>query len=212
MEYDFLTWLGHASFMINANGLNIFIDPYRIGGISEKADIIFITHAHRDHFSEEDIAKIAKEGTKFVGPKEVIDRLGEGIVVKPGSKGEVLGIRYEAVAAYNTDPEKLEFHKKESAWVGFVVEANGKRIYHPGDTDRIDEMKKVHADLALLPCGGKYTMDIDEAILASRMIDAKSFAPMHYKSLLGEEKAKELEKKFLENVKNGIILKERREA
>ncbi|HVA82669.1 MAG TPA: MBL fold metallo-hydrolase [Candidatus Aquilonibacter sp.] len=210
MEYDFLTWLGHASFLIKSKGLNIFIDPYKIGEMREKADLIFITHPHRDHFSEEDIAKIAKADTQFVGPKEVIEKLGQvkGTVVAPGDRGKILGIHYEAVAAYNIAPEKLEFHKRESGWVGFVIEVEGKRIYHPGDTDLIEDMKNIKVDLALIPCGGKYTMNIEEAIRATRLIDAKNFAPMHYKALLGDEKSRKLEEKFVESVNSAIILKE----
>lgn len=210
MEYDFLTWLGHASFLIKTKGLSIFIDPYNIGNFGEKADLIFITHAHRDHFEEETISRIANGNTSFVAPADVIKKIGSkrGVAVKPGEKGEILGIKYETIAAYNVDPEKLGFHKKESNWVGFILEIEGKRIYHPGDTDLIEEMKTVHADLALIPCGGKFAMDIDEAIEATKIIDAKNFAPIHYRNLVGEEGAKKLKKKFVESVRGAILLKE----
>src|SRR5690349_1513688 len=96
MEYDFLTWLGHASFLIKSGKLSIFVDPFRIGEIEEKADIIFITHPHRDHFSEEDIQRISKADTYFVGPQEALEKISSNNlrVVRPGDRGEVLGIAY----------------------------------------------------------------------------------------------------------------------
>lgn len=210
MEYDFVTWLGHAGFMIKSGGLNIFIDPFKPHDLSEKADIIFITHPHFDHLDLEGIAKITKKETHFVAPKEAAEKIGtENVtVVRPWDKGNVKGIDFEAVPAYNTDPEKLGFHKKASGWVGYIINAQGKRIYHPGDTDFIEEMKKIDVDLALIPCGGTYAMDIDEAIRATKVIRAKNFAPMHYRALLGKEGSEKVEKKFLENVKGAILLKE----
>jgi len=210
MEYDFVTWLGHAGFMIKTGGLNIFIDPFRLHDFSAKADIVFITHPHFDHLNLDGIGKITKKGTHFVAPKEAAEKIGTKniTVVQPGYKGKVDGIDFEAVPAYNTDPEKIGFHKKASGWVGYIIKANGKRIYHPGDTDLIEEMRMVDVDLALIPCGGKYVMDIDEAIRATKIIKAKNFAPMHYRALLGKEGSEKAEKKFLENVKGAILLKE----
>ncbi|MDE1827849.1 MAG: MBL fold metallo-hydrolase [Candidatus Micrarchaeota archaeon] len=210
MDYDFVTWLGHAGFMIRANGLNIFVDPFRLHSFSEKADLIFITHPHMDHLSIEEIGRITKPTTHFVAPAEVADKIPSKniTVVKPTDKGTVMGIGFEAVPAYNIDKEKLGFHKKSSRWVGYIINAGGKRIYHPGDTDLIEEMRKVEVDLALIPCGGKYVMDIDEAIEATKVIKAKNFAPMHYRALLGKEGSEKAEKKFLENVRGAILLKE----
>lgn len=210
MEYDFIIWLGHAGFMIKAGGLNVFIDPFRLHDNSVKADIIFITHPHFDHMNPEGMAHITKPTTHFVAPSEVAKGINSKnvTVVAPGDKGSVMGIEFEATAAYNVDPEKLGFHKKSSGWVGYIITVHGKRIYHAGDTDFIEEMHKIDVDLALIPCGGKYVMDIDEAIKATRAIKAKAFAPMHYRALLGKEGSEKAEKKFLENVKGAIILKE----
>ncbi len=210
MEYDFITWLGHASFLIKANELNIFVDPFKITDAKVKADIIFITHPHMDHLHEESIKEIEKEDTHFVMPHEAAQKLKRKNVtlIGAGDRGKILGIDFEAVPAYNNNPDRLKFHPKESGWLGYIITANGKRIYHPGDTDLIDEMKGIDVDLALLPCGGGYAMDIDDAIRATKVIKAKHFAIMHYKMVLGKEKSEAVEKKFEASVKNAIVFKE----
>ncbi|MDE1855849.1 MAG: MBL fold metallo-hydrolase [Candidatus Micrarchaeota archaeon] len=206
MEYGFVRWLGHASFLIRTGDLNVFIDPFKLPDVVEKADMIFITHPHFDHMHEESIAKIETPKTHFVMPHEAATKLRRKnvTVVSPGDSGEVLGIKFEAVPAYNNKPEKMRFHQKTNGWVGYIITANGKRIYHPGDTDLIDEMGDIDVDLALLPCGGTYVMDIDDAIRATKVIRAEHFAMMHYKTVLGKEKSEEAEKKFKENVKNAV--------
>ena len=189
MGYDFVKWLGHASFLLKDKELNIYIDPFKLSGASERADIIFITHPHFDHFNEPELEKIVDEKTHFIAPAEVAAKLvGKNVTIATaGKKGEVMGIEFEAIPAYNIEPERLDFHPKSSGWVGYIIKVNGKRIYHPGDTDAIEEMRKIEVDLAFLPCGGKYVMDIEQAIKASKMIHAKHFAPMHYRALLGKD-------------------------
>lgn len=209
MEYDFLKWLGHASFFVKAGKLNVYVDPFRLDNFDEKADVVFITHPHMDHLSEKDLERICSEKTCFVAPYGTQIKFSKKVqFVSPGENGEVLGIKFTAIAAYNTNPSRINFHNKSNGWVGYVIETLGKKIYYPGDTDMIEEMRNVDVDLALIPCGGKYVMDIDEAIEATKLIKAKNFSPIHYKALLGKENSDRLEKKFLEKVKNAIILEE----
>lgn len=214
MEYDFLKWLGHASFVVESGGKRIFVDPFRLPKNAGYADIIFITHPHFDHLSEADITGIADGQTHFVAPEDAAKKLDYKNItlVGPGDKGAVLGIDFEAVSAYNVKPERQNFHPKSSGWVGYIITVEGKRIYHPGDTDLIDEMKGIDVDLALIPCGGKYVMDIDDAIRATGIIKAGHYAPIHYKAIVGKDGAAAIEKKFRESVRNSIILKEEGEA
>jgi L-ascorbate metabolism protein UlaG (beta-lactamase superfamily) len=212
MTYDFLKWTGQAGFHFEEKGVTVWIDPFQIPEGSKHADLIFITHSHQDHLSPADLQKITDQKTSFVAPDETAAKL-QGYrnitKVKPGEKGKnVLGISFETIAAYNVHPKKLQFHPKSNNWVGYVIETNGKRIYHAGDTDMVNEMEKVDADLALLPCGGTYTMDIDEMIEGTKKIRAKNFAPIHYRALVGKEGSDKLEKKFKEKVPNGIILQQ----
>ncbi len=174
-------WLGHASFRISG-GKMIYIDPYKIEG-GEKADIICITHDHFDHCSQEDIDKISKEGTSFVAPPSAAKKLrGDAVVIRRGESARVQGIDIEAVPAYNIGKE---FHPKESDNVGFVLTVEGARIYHAGDTDVIPEMKEIKADIALLPCGGTYTMTAGEAARAADTIRPGIAVPMHWGTVVG---------------------------
>ena len=202
-----MKWFGHASFMLTSGKVKIFVDPFRIESAADRADVIFITHPHFDHMSEDDIEKVASENTTFVAPLEAAQKLSykKIIAVMPGDRKSVLGIDFEVIRSYNIGKE---FHKKSSNWVGYIIIANGKRIYFPGDTDLTEEMKDLDVDLALLPCGGKFTMNIDDAIKASKVIRAKHFAPIHYKALLGVDGSRKLEERFRREVKNSIILEE----
>jgi L-ascorbate metabolism protein UlaG (beta-lactamase superfamily) len=176
-------WLGHDSFRIDA-GLVIYVDPYEIEpGV--KADLILITHAHMDHCSPDDIAKIQKDDTIIVTEKESAAKLGGDVrVVKPGDEISVGGIKIEVVPAYNTNKN---FHPKANGWLGFILEIEGIRIYHAGDTDFIPEMENFTVDIALLPVSGTYVMTADEAVEAALAIDPKLAVPMHFGSIVGAQ-------------------------
>lgn len=202
-------WLGHAGFYIKIRDKTIFIDPYRIPKVKKRADILLITHPHPDHYSKEDIAKVVKKGTIIVCPPgcDGIEKFGMVELVAPGEVREIDGIRIEAVRAYNTQKERLKFHPQENDWVGYVIDTGEGRIYHAGDTDNIPEMAKLKKiDVALIPVGGTYTMDINQGIAAAKRIDSRFIVPMHYKMLV-EDKGK-FEEKFRKSVKNALFLEE----
>jgi L-ascorbate metabolism protein UlaG (beta-lactamase superfamily) len=143
--------LNHASVLLKGSKV-IYIDPYKINE-KEKADIVLITHQHYDHCSPMDIQKIITPSTIIVTVADNQSKLS-GLkfkhlkLVRPGEKFVIDGVKIETVAAYNTNKP---FHPKENEWVGFIVEMDGQRIYHAGDTDLIPEMKNVKCDVALLP-------------------------------------------------------------
>jgi len=194
-----LNWLGHASFFIDSD-LKIYFDPYDLKSGLPEADIILITHSHYDHFSIEDIEKIAKNDTVILTPDKKNISTGTIIEVKPNETREIKGIKIETVPAYNIGKS---FHPKENNWVGYIVEIEGKRIYHAGDTDFIPEMKEITCDIALLPVGGTYTMDWKEAVEAGRTINTKIVIPMHWGKIVGE-KSDAL--KVKENLKKEVII------
>ncbi len=182
-----LKWTGQAGFLIEA-GSRIYIDPFKLkpGIGAEKADIILITHPHYDHCSIEDLQRIVKDGTIIVCPAECqskLTRLKEKIdmrLIEPGQEQEINRIKVKAVPAYNINKE---FHAKNEYWNGYILEIDGKRIYHAGDTDFIPEMNDfgdLNMDIALLPVGGTYTMNAEEAAKAVFMIKPKLAIPMHY--------------------------------
>jgi len=186
-----IKWLGHAGFKIKKDKV-VYIDPYHIDEI-EEADLILITHEHYDHCSPDDIKKIIKEDTVIMGPKDAVDKLsGNTMVIKPGDRKEFDDIIIDAVPAYNIGKK---FHPKEKKGVGYVLNIGSKKIYHAGDTDLIPEMEKLAVDVALLPVGGEYTMNAEEAALAANKIKPKIAIPMHYGSIIGsKEDAEEFRK------------------
>lgn len=175
-------WLGHDSFRIKGDGLVIYIDPWQIED-GPKADLILITHDHRDHCSPADVAKVQKEDSVIVTVAGAAAKLsGQIQVVKPGDELRVKGIPISAVPAYNVNKFRspgVPFHPRESGYVGFVVTVEGQRIYHAGDTDCIPEMGSINADIALLPVSGTYVMTADEAVEAAAIIKPQIAIPMH---------------------------------
>ena len=209
-----ITWFGHASFSFkDANGNRIYyVDPFDLTAIKlEKADLVFITHAHQDHFSPVDLAKIVKDDTIIIAPPDIlakIDRRAElKQAIEPNKNYEVKGFRFQTIPAYNNNPEKLHFHPRENNWVGYIFELNGQKIYHAGDTDFIPEMKSLkdlNLDVAMLPIGGKYTMEVEEAAEAANAIAAKVTVPMHYRRL-NSDNYQEIEAKFKSLVTNSKV-------
>ena len=201
--------LYHSSIRIKKEK-TIYIDPFKIDRNYNDADIIFITHDHYDHYSEEDIDKVINENAVIVIPEELLTKvLKKGInknaiiTVEPNQKYMVQGIKFETVPAYNTN--KI-FHPKENGWVGYVIEINGIKYYIAGDTDITEENKKVKCDVAFVPVGGTYTMDFKEAAQLVNQIQPKVAVPIHYGSVVGtKQDAEEFIKLLHTNIK-GVIL------
>lgn len=201
--------LYHSSIRINKEK-TIYIDPFKIDRNYNDADIIFITHDHYDHYSEEDIDKVTNENTVIVIPEELLTKvLKKGInknaiiTVEPNQKYMVQGIKFETVPAYNINKT---FHPKENDWVGYVIELNDVKYYIAGDTDITEENKKVKCDVAFVPVGGTYTMDFKEAAQLVNEIQPKVAVPIHYGSVVGtKQDAEEFIKLLHTNIK-GIIL------
>ena len=179
---DKIAWLGHDAFRIDASK-TIYIDPYEIES-GKKADIILITHEHFDHLSPADVAKIQDDKTIIITEKDSAKKLsGDVRIIKPGEKLAIDTISIEATPAYNIDKH---FHPKENGWLGFIIDIDGVRIYHAGDTDFIPEMKTLAVDIALLPVSGTYVMTSDEAIEAALSIGPAMAIPMHYGAIVGD--------------------------
>lgn len=189
-----ITWLGHSSFRIS-NGKILYIDPWELKNSEPKADIIFITHDHFDHLSIPDVKKISKKDTVIVTTGIVKAQLeGDVRAVKPGDKIVIGDINISATYAYN--PSK-QFHPKAANNVGFIITVNGESIYHTGDTEFIEEMKALKADVLLVPIGGKYTSDVEDAANIVGAVNPKLVIPMHWGKLTdvaGREAAERFKK------------------
>lgn len=191
--------LYHSSIKINKEKV-IYIDPFKIDSNYNDADIIFITHDHYDHYSEEDIDKV-KDDTVIIAPEELLTKLlRKGfrqdyiITVDPDEQDMVEGIKFETVPAYNTNKQ---FHPKENGWVGYIIEIKGVRYYISGDTDITEENKKIRCDVAFVPVGGTYTMDFKEAAFLINEIRPKIAVPIHYGGIVGTKQDAEDFKRLL---------------
>ncbi len=213
MNIDEIHWIYHAGFYFESNNKRIFIDPFNLKKDFGKADIVFITHPHFDHLDANALEKIIKKDTIVVLPKSAMDqlKLGKPFPVEPNNRYELNDISFSTIPAYNIVKDRLQFHNRKNNWVGYIINLDIGKIYHAGDTDFVEEMKGLDVDLALIPIGGKYTMNLDEAIEAANSMKAKIVAPMHYKALLGKNGSEKAEKTFKEKVSNAIILSEEEE-
>ncbi len=165
-----LKWLGHSSWKLKTGGVTIYIDPYE-GEYDEPADIILSTHHHDDHCLPEKVDLIKTDSTKIIAPPECGKKLGVEVQsLKPGESTRIGEVGIRAVEAYNfkrfRNPGE-PYHPK-GLGVGYLVFAEGKTIYHVGDSDFIEEMKDLSGiDVMLVPSGGTYTMDCTDAVEAA---------------------------------------------
>ena len=201
--------LFHSSIKIN-KGKKIYVDPFKIEEEYNDADIIFITHDHYDHYSEEDIDKVINKNTTLVVPEELLTKLLKKgisrdsiITVEPNENYIVQGIKFETVPAYNVNKK---FHPKENNWVGYIIEINNIKYYVAGDTDITEENRKVKCDVAFVPVGGTYTMDYKEAAQLVNEIKPKIAVPIHYGSVVGTKEDAVEFVKLLDSTIKGIIL------
>lgn len=177
-----ITWYGHATFVLQTDGQIIYIDPFA-DEPPDQADIVLITHSHFDHNNEDKLIRARKEHTRILTALENAANIMGAEPMEAGETREIGQIKMTAVPAYNVtkfrSPGEL-FHPPAFG-VGWIIEAEGKRLYHAGDTDVIPEMRELKTiDLALLPIGGMYTMTWQEAVEAVKIIKPKQVIPMHY--------------------------------
>ncbi len=184
-----LRWLGHDSFRLEGPPV-IYCDPWKLQGHPERADLILVSHDHYDHCSPDDVDKLRGPYTEVLAPLTAANRLGGARIMEPGDRYTLRGVTVEAVPAYNVNKFRAPgqpFHPKEAGHVGWIVEIDGLRVYHAGDTDFIPEMRHIRCDLALLPVSGTYVMTIDEAVKAADAISPRVVVPMHYGDIVGYE-------------------------
>ena len=179
-----ITRFGHSSFLLEWKDKLIYIDPYVLPKTPKPADFILITHDHFDHCANVD--KLTKLPTKIIATKACLPLL-RGVIVKAVVPNETIDmgpIVIKTVPAYN--PQQA-FHPRGSG-VGYIIQLGDVKIYHSGDTELIPEMKDFSRDeitVALLACGGTYTMDISQAVQAAKTIKPKVAIPMHYGYIRG---------------------------
>jgi L-ascorbate metabolism protein UlaG (beta-lactamase superfamily) len=195
----------HSWLSIESGSKRIYIDPSYVdsffaghpsriefsrgpGGVDglpeqlEKGDLILITHGDFDHMNAKTIERLRDERTQVLAPAPCARALGSfARPVAEGAKLSIDGVEIEVVPAYNTpEGRSTSKHHARGESVGYVIGTGGRRIYHAGDTDVIPEMKELgDVDVAFLPIGGVFTMDVDEAVEAAHVIGPELAIPMH---------------------------------
>ncbi|MFH1721229.1 MAG: MBL fold metallo-hydrolase [Candidatus Altiarchaeota archaeon] len=175
-----IKWHGHASFELEDSRDVVHVDPREFRGETKKADLILITHAHESHFDLKAINHVSKDDTLLVGPPKSLDKEIEHKfiqVVSPGDFLEHRGVSVHVVPAFHPEGD----YHSEGDGVGYILEMDGKRIYHAGDTGIHHNMHFFDdIDIALIPIGGLYNLTMHEAVEATRLINPEIVIPMHY--------------------------------
>ena len=182
-----LTFFAHASVKLEYEGKHIYIDPVMENAQYDKlpkADMILVTHSHYDHFDMEAIEALQTPDTRILLDKTSAEGFhGDCYTMLPGAKAEPFtDIRVEAVAAYNTSENQLQFHPKEREDCGYVVVLNDAvRIYFSGDTEPTPEMRALQGiDIAFVCVNQPYTMKPEQAVEAVKALSPQIYYPYHY--------------------------------
>lgn len=156
-------------------------DPWRVT-VGRPVDLVLVTHGHEDHCDPVTISRIVKDGATVVAAASCADRIAGD--VRALSAGQVLKVGSIVIAALDAYNREKSFHPRGEG-VGFLVAVDEGSIFHAGDTDDIPETRGLKPDVALLPVGGTYTMDVPEACRAAASIGAALTVPMHYGYIVG---------------------------
>lgn len=174
----------------------IYCDPFHLVETTADADLILVTHAHYDHYSVEDIAKVRKSSSEAVYPASMRGETGDSGIddahehyLAWDESLDFRGIKITAIPAYN--PEK-RFHPAAQQWIGYLLDDGTRRIYIAGDTDITPEAEAVRCDVALLPIGGTYTMNAHEAATLAVILHPQLVIPTHYGSVAGAPEDEEV--------------------
>ena len=181
-----ITFLGHGSLLMVFNEKIIFVDPFsRVADYSKlpHADLILITHEHRDHLDIGALTSVRAENSTVVLTETCAERVDDGIVMHNGDMITVMDMQIEAVPAYNI------VHKRENGQPfhprgvgnGYIITFGNQRVYIAADTENIPEMENLQGiDIAFLPMNLPYTMTPEMVADAAKTIQPKILYPYHY--------------------------------
>ena len=179
--------LVHASIHIEYEGKEIEIDPVtKLGNKTidysamPKADYVFLTHEHGDHFDKEALKQLIGDKTQLIANKRCAEMLGYGEIMVNGQSAIFNDIQVEAVPAYNISEGRTQFHPKGRD-NGYILTIDELRIYIAGDTEDIPELQNIKdIDIAFMPCNQPYTMTTEQLVRAAKTVKPRVLFPYHY--------------------------------
>ena len=180
-----ITFIGHGSLMFANSGKIVHVDPYsEVADYSKlpKADLVLITHEHRDHLDQKALESVRTSKTAVVVTEACAQQVKGGIVMHNGDVKTVEGFRIEAVPAYNLvhmRSEGVPYHPK-GVGNGYIISFGDKKVYVAGDTENTPEMKGLKGiDIAFLPMNLPYTMTPAMVADAAKAFKPKILYPYH---------------------------------
>ncbi|MTG98508.1 MULTISPECIES: metal-dependent hydrolase [Myroides] len=218
-----ITYFGHACLGITIDDINIIVDPFITGNPlpaakqidvnAIKADYILLTHAHGDHIADVELIAKNNPDVVVVSNAEIAGHFeAKGLQAHPMNHGgswtfEFGKVKYTPAIHSSSFPDGSYGGQPG----GFVIESKNKNVYIAGDTSLTMDMKLIplftQLDLAILPIGSNFTMDIDEAVIASDFVGCDKVMGYHFDTFgyieIDHEEAK---KKFFEKGKDLMLL------
>ena len=209
-----ITWIGHAALKLEGSK-TVFIDPFLSGNPAavveaasiDKADVVVVTHDHGDHLG--DAHEICKRtGATFVSTYEIADNAAEqGIAAETMNVGGTInaaGVLISMVPAFHTGG-------LGGTAVGVVVEFDGKKVYHAGDTGLTKEMELIGEmytpDIGFLPIDGRFNMTPRLAAKALELLKIPKIVPFHYDTFPAVKSSPGELKELAKDLSEIIILK-----
>lgn len=175
--------------MESEHGTVLYFDPFDLSEEFHDADVVIITHSHYDHFSPDDIKKVAKPDTLVIVPESCAKEAAQlglpFITLEAGEATAIGGNVVHAVPAYNVQEDRLGFHPKENGWLGYQLVMDDITYYIAGDTDQNPDNEGLRCDVALIPIGGTYTMDPAQAAQFVNKLHPRIVIPTHYGTAVG---------------------------
>ena len=181
-----ITFIGHGTLFFTFGGKVIHVDPWtKLADYTKlpKADVILLTHDHRDHLDPKALDSVRTEKTTVVLTETCASKVTGGIIMNNGDVKTVEGLKIEAVPAYNIVHMRSKgkpFHPK-GIGNGYVITFGDKRVYVAGDTENVPEMKELkEIDIAFLPMNLPYTMTPEMVADGAKAFKPKILYPYHY--------------------------------
>lgn len=190
MDLSNITINAQSSIRIEGSQI-VYFDPINIDESVNDADYIFITHDHPDHFEIESILKVKNENTFLVAPMSMSDKIVKKnifdianiVFLNPNDSIFIGDFLIRSCHAYNNI---MPFHLKQNGWLGYVVTMDNISYYVAGDTDENKDNLKVSCDVAIVPIGGKFTMNAKQAAKFVLKLNPKAAIPSHYGKFIGK--------------------------